>query len=154
MSSKSNKGMGHVELNKEDFPTQLPENISKIILELPPDKQKVIASAIIQKNHYGPLPDSNTIKVYSEVIPNGGDRLMKNVEKQLEHRIEIEKVSIARTYNQSSTGQWMGFIIAIFCLIGSGFLIINDHEVPGTIIGSIDLVALVTVFVVGKVNKK
>lgn len=87
------------------------------------------------------MPDGETIKVYSEVIPNGDDRLMKTVEVQLEHRIEIEGVK--RTFNQSSTGQWMGFGIAIMFGLAAWDLAKSGHDVTATIIGVVDLVALV-----------
>jgi len=59
----------------------------------------------VKRSYSGPLPDGESIKIYDEVIPNGGDRLMSTVEKQLDHRIEIEKIGVKRSFNQSSTGQ-------------------------------------------------
>lgn len=43
-----------------------------------------------------------------------------------------------------------GFLIAIFFLVVSWDLVKNGKEIAGTILGTIDLVALVTVFVTGK----
>jgi len=50
----------------------------------------------------------------------------------------------------SLLGVTAGFLIAIFFLLASWDLIKNGHEVAGTILGTIDLVALVAVFVTGK----
>lgn len=129
--------------------------ISNAIKSLPKDKQNVIVNALslTHQSHSGPLPDSETIRVYSEVIPNGGDRLMSTVEKQLQHRIELENKGLTRSFNQSSTGQWMGFLIAMFFGYLSYDLIKSGHDVAGTIIGGADLIALVTVFVIGKSKK-
>ena len=95
---------------EEDIPIE----VAQVIKDLPKEKQQTLIRALSVKRHYsGPLPDGESIKIYDEVIPNGGDRLMSTVEKQLDHRIEMEKTGVNRTFNQSSTGQWMGFAIAI-----------------------------------------
>ena len=58
---------------------------------------------------------------------------MSTVEKQLDHRIEIEKTGVKRSFNQSSTGQWMGFVIAIvfgfisWDLAKSGFTVVKPN---------------------------
>lgn len=127
----------------------IPEELTIAIKSLPPKSQQLILQAIsVSKSHSGPLPDSETIKIYNEVIPNGGDRLMSTVEKQVEHRITLENIGLKRSFNQSSTGQWIGFIIALFFGYLSYDLIVKGHELAGTIIGSIDLVSLVAVFVI------
>jgi uncharacterized membrane protein len=100
------------------------------------------------------LPDGETIRIYSEVIPNGGDRLMANVEKQTDHRIGIEVIGVKRSFNQSSTGQWMGLFIALlFGLIAWDLAKSGQPWVAG-VLGTVDLVALVTVFITGRSSKK
>ncbi len=127
-----------------------PEEVEQAIKRLPKEDRRQVRQAIFQKGHSGPLPDADTIRVYSEVIPDGGNRLMQTVETQLKHRIESEKTADRRLLNQSSTGQWMGMFIALAFGLISWDLIRNGNEVGGTIIGSVDLVALVTVFITGR----
>jgi uncharacterized membrane protein len=139
------------ELEKSE---EIPLEVAEIIKALPEEKGQTIMRALsIKRSYSGPLPDGESIKIYDEVIPNGGDRLMSTVEKQLNHRIEIEKTGVLRTFNQSSTGQWMGFAIAIvfgaiaWDLAKSGFTIV------ASILGAVDLVALVAIFITGKLSK-
>ena len=99
------------------------------------------------------MPDGESLKVYNEIIPNGGDRLMSTVEKQLAHRIEIEKTGVTRTFNQSSTGQWMGFIIAVVFGLISWDLAKSGFTVAASILGTVDLVALVAIFITGRLSK-
>lgn len=135
--------------------TGIPSDVARVIKDLPPDKQKVIVQALsITQLRSGPLPSSEEIKVYNEVIPNGGDRLMTTVEKQLEHRVQIENKGVDRSFNQSSTGQWMAFAIAIIFGAMSWDLAKSGHDVTATIIGGIDLVGLVAVFITGRIIKK
>ncbi len=43
-----------------------------------------------------------------------------------------------------------GLIVALAFLGVSGWLISDGHELAGSILGTVDLVALVTVFVIGR----
>ena len=142
---------------KEDKPESeeyISAELAEVIKDLPEDKGKLVIQALMVSRHYsGPLPDGENIKIYDEVIPNGGDRLMKTVEKQLEHRIEIEKIGVKRSFNQSSTGQWMGYCITIVFGFIAWDLGKSGKEVVASILGSIDLVALVTIFISGRKSK-
>lgn len=114
-TSTSDKKKSQVATNEHaDKLEEIPIEVARVIKDLPLEEQQTLIKALAVKQHYsGPLPDGESIKIYNDVIPNGGDRLMNTVEKQLQHRIKIEQIGIKRTFNQSSTGQWMGFVIAI-----------------------------------------
>ena len=45
-----------------------------------------------------------------------------------------------------------GFIVAVLFLVVSAWLIYNDHDIAGIVLGSFDLVALTAVFVLGRRN--
>jgi len=49
---------------------------------------------------------------------------------------------------------WLGFIIAILFLGVSAGLIAADRQVAGVILGSVDLTALVGVFVFGRIDQR
>jgi hypothetical protein len=75
----------------------------------------------------------------------------------LDHRIGIEKEGIRRTFNQSSTGQWMGFGVTILFGVIAWDLIKTGNQVSsiaGGILGTVDLVALVTVFITSRSIQK
>lgn len=136
--------------NEEEFQNE----VAEVIKELPKDKQNTLIKALSVSQHYsGPLPDGESIRIYDEVIPNGGDRLMSTVEKQLKHRINIEETTVKRSFNQSSTGQWMGFFVAVFFGLIAWDLAKSGHTITASILGVIDLVALVAVFITGRVAK-
>jgi uncharacterized membrane protein len=103
--------------------------------------------------HQGPLPSPTTLKGYDDIVPDGAERIMKSFEVQSEHRQKIEKKVVNGQVNQSFIGQVMGFIIALLFLYAGFRLIIKGYEIHGTIISSIDIVGLVSVFVIGRQKK-
>jgi uncharacterized membrane protein len=64
--------------------------------------------------------------------------------------IQTERLVMTGELKQGDRGQLYGFVIAILGLLLSGFLIYTGHDTAGTILGSTDLIALVSVFVYGK----
>ena len=139
---------------KVDNSEEIPVEVAEVIKDLPKEKQQTLIRALSVKKHYsGPLPDGESMKIYNEVIPNGGDRLMATVEKQLDHRIDVENIGVRRTFNQSSTGQWMGFAIAIVFGFIAWDLAKSGFTVAASILGTVDLVALVAIFITGKLSK-
>lgn len=140
--------------NESDIIEEISMEVAEVINELPKEKRQTLIRALsVKKQYSGPLPDGESIKVYDAVIPNGGDRLMSTVEKQLNHRIEIEKIGVKRSFNQSSTGQWMGFVIAIVFGFIAWDLAKAGFTVVASILGTLDLVALVAIFITGKLSK-
>lgn len=135
-SNKTTKSKGEVEI--------LSPEVARVVKNLGQKEKQVILQALSVTHHHrsGPLPPSDEIKVYAEVIPNGGDRLMATVETQLTHRVKLEEYGIKRTFNQSSTGQWIAFAIAILFGLIAWDLAKSGKETTACILGGADLVAL------------
>lgn len=74
-------------------------------------KQQLIRGFVVtmHKTHIGPLPDPETLSEYSSIIPNGAERIMKMADKQLEHRMFMEKKVIGGQLTQSNIGQFLAF---------------------------------------------
>jgi hypothetical protein len=66
----------------------------------------------------------------------------------------MERIVVEGGSRRAWAGLVLGFIIAVLFLIVSAALIINGYEVAGTILGTVDVVGLVTVFVVGRVEQR
>ena len=144
------------EVKKPD-PQQLilPEEIQNLINEMPAPQQQAVKAILLGvsvKNHTyrSPIPPPDILKGYNDVIPNGAERILAMTEKQAEHRMMMENTVIAREQHQSEKGQNYGLIIALSFLVGSVFLIYTGHDTAGGILGTVDLVALVSAFIYGK----
>src|SRR6185437_15829468 len=95
------------------------------------------------------LPDPEDLKKYDAAYPGLGRRIIEMVQEEQKHLHYIERAEVSL----SRRGQLFGFVIAISFLVVAAVLVGLGHAVAGTIIGSVDLVALTTVFVVGRRSK-
>lgn len=103
----------------------------------------------IEINSYrfnGPIPHPSILQQYEEVVPGSAAKIVAAFTDEGEHRRDLER----RDDKRLSLGQVLGFIIAMAFLGCSTFLIATGQPIAGTILGTVDLVALVTVFVVGR----
>jgi len=139
---------------EESKPETLPSEVEIILDSVPKDKRTIVLKQIqtlmTVKTHRGPLPDAESLRIYNDFIPDGGDRLMKEVEKQSDHRILMEQLVVKRQFNQSSIGQIFALIIALFALTIAWDLAKNDKQVVGGIIGGATVLGLVATFIVGR----
>lgn len=131
--------------------------ISRILqgkgVNLPEPKKKEIA-VTIAKSFSGPLPPPEILSEYEEVCPGTALKIVTAFVNQSVHRIDMESKVVTSQLRQSGRGQIYGFIIAVLFLLVSGSLIYTDHDVAGTILGTVDIVALCTVFVLGRERQK
>lgn len=134
----------------------IPEEVKPIIENLPEDQQAKVVKAMIavSRTWRGPMPPPDVLKKYNDCAPNGADRILQMTEKRSDHNMRMEDKAISGELQQSKLGQIFAFIIAMSFLIVSGLLIYLGHEVAGSILGTIDLVALVTAFLVGRQQQK
>jgi uncharacterized membrane protein len=93
------------------------------------------------------FPSPEELAQYDVILPG---RLLKTYESQVDHRQYLEKKVVESGIGARSAGLAAGFIVAIAFLAASVYLIATGKEVAGTIIGTVDLVALVSVFVLGR----
>lgn len=116
--------------------------------------QTVVTTMSLSKTHIGPLPDSQTLREYSEIIPNGAERIMAMAEKQSDHRIGMEKGVVNGQVIQSYLGQIFAFLICTGFLICGTICVLHGFEIGGTILGAGGLTGLATAFIKGKDSQK
>jgi uncharacterized membrane protein len=91
---------------------------------------------------------------YDSVIPNGAERLMAMAEKQLDHRIDLERTVIYGDSRRSWWGLILGFV-AMLVIAGVGLavcLLANPYAGAAIITGTI--VSLAAVFVYGQRSRR
>jgi uncharacterized membrane protein len=91
---------------------------------------------------------------YNEIIPDGANRLIGLVERQQNHRFGLENCVVRSDAHRSTAGLVCGLVIALAFLAAAVAMVLSGHDTAGTIIGSIDLVALVGTFVYGSRTRR
>lgn len=102
----------------------------------------------------GPLPAPETLREYEAIHPGAAELIFSSFKAQQEHRISLESNVVLGGSHRARVGQWLGFIVAMAFLGASTYLINNGHAVAGTILGTVDLVSLVAIFVTGAWQRK
>jgi len=102
------------------------------------------------EQHSGPLPSPETLRAYAELIPEGGDRLMKMVESEAAHRHTIE----AEREKRATLGVVLGFSVALagFGVSAYGFFL--GHAAEAALVAGATLATLAGTFVYGTATTK
>ena len=97
-----------------------------------------------------PLPSPDAVQRYEQVLPGAADRIMKLLEGQAEHRMDMETALVEGALRTERLGQVFGLSIVIVVFAVSAWLINGGHGISGTVLGVTDLVALIAVFLRGR----
>lgn len=103
-------------------------------------------TSVLQSLWYAPMPPPEILKAYNEVIPDAANRILRLLEVKSGHRQKVQEITVLGRLKERYKGQLFALIIALAFLFVSFVLVLEGHDVSGTIIGSVDLVALVSVF--------
>jgi len=132
----------------------LPPQLIKVIENLPEEEQNVVRAMFmavsVKESFRGPLPHPDILAKYNDALPNGAQLIFSMAKDQAAHRMELEKDTIRDQQKQGRIGQIFGFILGLFGLLIAGLCAYTGHDAVGGIIGTVDLVGLVGIFVLGK----
>lgn len=94
------------------------------------------------RSHEGLLPDAAQLQIYESIVPGSAKRMLDQWEQENQHQRLME----LRGLNYA-LGVALSFLLISFVVIMTGIL---QHEaagtVSGTVLGTVDIVALVSVF--------
>lgn len=133
---------------------EVPANINDILEELPEEKRKVIVStmlAIEERSYSGPLPSPEDFKEYEQAMKGSTDRIMTMTEKQVDHRIDMEKIIVTKKFSQSTMGQILATVLILFFGYISYDLAMHGHDTVAGVIGVTTVIGLAVVFVLNKI---
>lgn len=107
-------------------------------------QSKVVAMAEYRS---GILPPPEEMERYEQLVPGLTDRLVKTYEKQVQHRIEIEKTVIEGDSKRANRGQNYSFIIVMAIICIAFYLMINGYNIAG--LGSllVGIGSLISIFI-------
>lgn len=140
-------------ITKTEQKSANPETIQAEEIEA---KLERIEQIIIQREESfsGPLPHPEHFKKYNQILPGSGNRLLKMAEDDLAHIHKMKQQQASIEKIATIGGLFTGWSIAIVALVGSGYLILNGHDIAGAVLGTGSLASLVGVFVYGRKSKQ
>ena len=133
----------------------IPANVNDILQELPEDKRNAVLATMMsieeERTFSGPLPPPEHFEAYEKTLPGATDRIMTMTEKQVDHRIDMEKTIVKKKFFQSTLGQVLATILILFFGFISYSLAMNGHDTVAGIIGVTTVIGLAVVFVLNKI---
>ena len=111
-----------------------------------PEEPEIIYRAVSA----GLLPPPHVLRKYEETLPGSADRIFQMAEAQTTQRQEKESRMLTAAIQRSKSGIFLGFFLALAFLGVAVWLISIGNVWPGTLLGTLDLVTLVSLFVLGR----
>jgi uncharacterized membrane protein len=105
--------------------------------------------AFQQEMTSGPLPHPALLAEYGRVQADLVERIVKLAETEAEHRRGLEKLIVRSGVRRAAIGQFLGFLIGIGGLGAAVLCARYGYPTTAAIIAALDLVTLVSMFVVG-----
>lgn len=113
-----------------------PQEVHEIFEEVKELREEVIQ--IVEQTIHSPFLPPEVLAEYDRQFPGSAERIMIMSEKEQNHRHTMDlsdannRTSLVR---ERSTGQWMGFGIAIVFACLGAFLLVNGFPIQGSILG-------------------
>jgi uncharacterized membrane protein len=115
------------------------------------EQQRVIAAGFVQTEMYsGPLPHPDMLKQYEEAVPGLAQVIVHQFSEQGTHRRWLEKTNMIHATGRSWAGLACGLVVALAGLWAA----VQLGGWAGAVLGAIDLVGLVGVFVYGSLGQR
>lgn len=99
----------------------------------------------LTQSFQGPIPHPAFLEAYERIVPGSAKDIIDTFKVEVIHRRDLELREDARV----SRGQTMGFLIALLFLAGAIALGLMGYPTQGVVLGTVDIVALVAVFLTG-----
>lgn len=122
-----------------------------------PEGRSHDSSAVLYERRHmwsGPLPPPTLLAEYNDAVPDGAERLLSMVERQTDHRMEMETRTAKYDHRLAHAGQWIGLTVVLAVLVLAGYMVYLGATTAAVAVIGIDLVGLAAVFVYGSLRKR
>lgn len=116
--------------------------VGVIVDKLDPDEIKKVDSVIKAEAYAGPIPHPDHLEKYAEIYEKAPEIIFSMAEQQQSHRHYMQKTEMTKILNMERLGIVLGFVLALFFLLGGFALIAFDKEIYGVAAVIIGLVTL------------
>ncbi len=120
------------------------DNIVSQVESLPEAERNLIYQRL--EIYQGDLPHPKILEGYNALYPDAAKRIIENGIAETEHRREMEKKYLNANIKAHNLGQVLGFIIAVLIIVGGVHLILNNHQVSGSILSGVSALGVIGMF--------
>lgn len=139
LSTNSSKEKTTIE-SKED------QEIIAQVKKMPISDQQKNDLIATMEMYSGPIPHPKILAGYEALDPGAAEKIINNGIEESVHRRKLETARQRRRGRLAWTSMVALVIVCILFIIGSFFLIMNDHTIIGSIFGGTSFVVLVACF--------
>jgi len=104
--------------------------------------------------YQGPLPPPNVLKAFQEIDPELPKIIIETYVKQVNHRIEMEKLSVPHREKLAGKGLMCAFIIAMSGIAAAVVCAYKNQPAIGSVIAGTSLVSVTVAFLRHSMGKK
>ena len=105
----------------------------------------------------GPLPPPGTLAAYETALPGSAERILSMAEAEAEHSRALEREQVRSEISLTTAeiaserrGVWLGFVLAVFVIAISAYLMVSGFVGIGIGLISVGLISLVSLFIYGR----
>lgn len=102
----------------------------------------------------GPLPPPAVLREYDALAPGSAERIIRLMEQQSHHRMELEKTAIQHDTRRANWGLASGTMLSIGVLVLCAYLVYTGNALTGVALVIAEIVALAGVFVYGTNSRR
>ena len=100
--------------------------------------------------YFGPIPHPSIIEGYERIYPGAAAIIFDQLQKQSDHRRQLEKIKITSDAESNPRGTYCGLAIGLASIAATCFMTYMGHPWPATVFGTGGIASLVGVFIYGK----
>lgn len=112
------------------------------------------ATAIAASFYSGPIPPPELLESYDRLVPGTAAQILARVEKQSDHRMQLEKLAVKSDVNRANRGLIAAFVLSLAFLVAGARLVHEGHDTAGAAIVGIDIAGLAGAFIYGTSQRK
>jgi len=103
------------------------------LLRNPAEAPQIVARVVeVTESFSGPMPHPRHLQAYDKIVPGSGREILSMARVEQTHRHHMQKLEMIYPYLGWLSGT-VGFLV---CVIGAGYLAMNNHEaVAGGMLG-------------------
>ena len=102
----------------------------------------------------GPLPPPRILEGYEQILPGAAERIFARFEKQSDHRMHLERVTVEGDSRRANWGLACGTAVALSFLAAGVALVLLGHGWEGTAIATVDIAAIVTAYLTSLYSRR